>query len=137
MGQLLQVKVSDCYLFGKLKTHNLNLNVNATPVVSIPTQSEKTTTSQSKTSKSGPKWKPAEVHLLISYYRRFKHRFYKKKRDGKENLGEVIWLFYFLPVFCRFLTLFLSTKLAELMKSNGVTVTGERCSVKWKSMKER
>jgi cobalamin biosynthesis protein CobD/CbiB len=64
-------------------------------------------------------------------------RFDKKNETEKTIWGEVIWLFYFLPVFCRFLTFFLSTQVAELMKSNVVTVTGELCSVKWKSMKER
>ena len=58
--------------------------------MSITAQSEEITTSQSETSKSGPKWKPAEVDLLISCYRRFKPRFDKKNEAEKKIWVEVI-----------------------------------------------
>jgi len=83
----------------KLKIYNFNINVDAPPVVSITTQSEEIAKSQSETSKNGQKWKPDEVHLLISCYRRFKHRFDKKNETEKKIWGEIIWLYYFLPVF--------------------------------------
>jgi hypothetical protein len=58
--------------------------------VSITAQSEEITTSQSETSKSGPKWKPAEVDLLISFYRRFKPRFDKENETEKKIWGKGI-----------------------------------------------
>ena len=58
--------------------------------MSITAQSEEINTSQSETSKSRPKWKQAEVDLLISCYRRFKPRFDKKNETEKKIWGEVI-----------------------------------------------
>ena len=63
--------------------------------MSITAQSEEITTSQSEKSKSGPKWKPAEVDLLICGYRCFRPRFDKKNETEKKILlrGNLIVLF--------------------------------------------
>ncbi len=58
--------------------------------MSITAQSEEVTTSQSETSKSGPKWKPLEVDLLIRCYRPFRPHFDKKNKTEKKIWGEVI-----------------------------------------------
>ena len=67
--------------------------------MSITAQSEEITTSQSQTSKSGPKWKPAEVDLLICGYRCFRPRFDKKNETEKRNFGRGNLIVLFMAVF--------------------------------------